>query len=121
MKINFKNPFFVLRIGLALVFLANGLGAFFHGEDMQGLISGSSLSHILPISVATLVIFVGIHDTLMFLLLLFWRKYEKYLFAWAMIWLVIVMFVIGEPLDIIEHLGFFAMALALFMNSSHRN
>ncbi len=115
-----KNPFLIIRIGLALVFLANGLGAFFSGEEVQGLISGSFVSHIIPLSAATLVLIVGIHDILMCVLILATRKYQRYLFGWAMIWIVIVMAVIAEPLDIVEHLGFFAMALALFTQAPRK-
>jgi hypothetical protein len=95
----------------------NGLSAFFAGEEIQGLIDGSIISHILPVSAATLTLLVGFHDTLMFLLINFMRKYQRYLFAWSMIWIVIVMSLVGEPFDILEHVGIFVIAFALWLEA----
>lgn len=45
------------------------------------------------------------------------NRYQRYVFGWAMLWLIGVMIVSAEPLDILEHSGFFSMALALWIES----
>lgn len=114
-----KRILIVMRVGLACVFLANGLTAFLEPQEFMDLLGGSFVPSLVPLSVATLVLLVGIHDTLMSLLLVV-PKYQKYVFAWAMIWLIGVMIVVAEPLDILEHLGFFALALALWLSTRTR-
>jgi uncharacterized membrane protein len=110
------KPLTVVRVGLACVFLANGLTAFFMPQEFADLLGGSFVSGLLPFPIATAVLLIGVHDTLMALLIL-WGKYQKYIFGWACVWLVGVMIVVAEPLDVLEHLGFFAMALALWLSA----
>ena len=112
-----KNAVTILRIGLAAVFLANGLTAFLEPQEFADLLSGSFISQIIPLQVATMVLLVGIHDTLMCILML-GNVARKYVFGWACLWLIGVMVIIGEPLDILEHLGFFVVALVLYMDAA---
>ena len=109
-----------IRFGLALVFLANSLTAFYLPGEFQDLVAGSFLAGILAtlsISVAQFVTFIGVNDMVVAILLFSgWRlrRVAKY----ATLWLTGVIFVIGVAdfetmLDVLEHFGFLAMALAL--------
>lgn len=114
---NSKNPFTIIRIGLALVFLANALAAFFAPEEFTDLIAGSFLPHLLPVmSAEGFLTIVKINDSLIALLLLLNIKHLKYVLIWASIWILGVMVMIAEPLGILEHLGFLSMSIALFLN-----
>ncbi len=112
-----KNYLYVIRIGLALVFLANSLTAFFAPDEFRELVGASFISSLLPISAVTLVLIISINDLLVAILLVS-NKLQKYVPLWAMLWLIGVMVVIGEPLDVLEHLGFFSMALFLWLTAS---
>lgn len=105
----------IIRVGLALVFLANSLMAIFAPGEFQDLISNSFLAGVLPVSVAAFVAFIGISDFIVAVLLISgWRTSR--VAAYASVWLVGVISVIGVfSLDALEHLGFFAMAVALSM------
>lgn len=104
---------FLIRIGLACVFLANSLTAFLTPSEFQDLVSNSFVAGLLPISVASLVTFIGFNDLIVSLLLFSgWRTNRVATYATA--WITGVVFVIGAfTLDALEHLGFIAMALAL--------
>ena len=103
----------VIRIGLALVFLANSLIAFLTPDEFQALVSGSFVAGLLPVSVPLFVTFIGFNDFVVFLLLFFGWK-TSYVAIYAMAWLAGVIVVVGVlSLDALEHLGFLAMALAL--------
>lgn len=104
----------IIRWGLALVFLANSLTAFFAPQEFKDLLEASFVSHWLPVSIAAFVFMIGINDLLLALLILA-NKYQKYVLAWAMLWLIGVMIVTQDVLGILEHLGFFSMALALWV------
>lgn len=108
---------FVIRIGLALVFLANSLTAFLMPSEFQELISNSFVVNILPVSAAAFVTFIGINDFIVAVLLFIgWRASAVAVYATA--WLVGVIVVIGAfSLDALEHLGFLAMAVALAMSN----
>ncbi len=103
----------LIRIGLACVFLANSLIAFLAPSEFQDLVSGSFVANLLPVSVATFVMFIGVNDLVVAILLfLGWRTSRVAVYATA--WLTGVTVVIGVfSLDALEHLGFIAMALAL--------
>ncbi len=109
---------FIIRIGLACVFLANSLTAFLAPGEFQELVSGSFLAAILPVlpmSVAAFVTIIGVNDLVVaFLFIIGWRTYG--VAAYATLWLIGVIAVIGAfSLDALEHLGFLAMAIALAM------
>lgn len=111
-----KNLFQILRIGLALVFLANAINAFFAPQEFKELIESSFLLPFIPFSISTLVIIIGINDSLLTLLILL-NKFQKYVLVWAMLWLVGVMVVVKEVPGILEHIGFFSMSLVLWLDS----
>ncbi len=105
----------LIRIGLALVFLANSLIAFFTPSEFVELIEQSFVINFLPVSVETFVVFIGINDAAV-ALLLFSGVGTWYVAVWASLWLVGVMLVLGEPLEILEEAGFLFMAVALAVN-----
>lgn len=107
---------FVIRIGLASVFLANSLIAFLEPSEFQELVSGSFVANLLPVSVATFVMFIGVNDLIVAVLLISgWRTSRVAVYAVA--WLIGVIIVTGVfSLDALEHLGFLAMAIALSMS-----
>jgi len=111
-----KNPMKIIRWGLSLVFLANGLTAFFAPQEFRELLEASFVSHWLPLSVSAFLIIIGINDLLLALLILF-NKYQKYILVWAMLWLIGVMIVTQDIIGVLEHLGFFSMALALWVSA----
>lgn len=104
---------FLIRVGLACVFLANSLTAFFAPAEFQDLISNSFIAAFLPVSVATFVTCIGVNDfTVATLLFLGWNTSRVAMYATA--WLVGVILVIGViSFDALEHLGFIAMAVVL--------
>lgn len=112
MKNLFTFPF-LIRIGLALVFLANSLIAFLAPSEFQDLVSNSFIAGLLPISVAAFVVCIGFNDLIVSLLLFSgWRTARVAMYATA--WITGVIFVIGVfSLDALEHLGFIAMAVTL--------
>ena len=111
---------FVIRIGLACVFLANSLTAFLKPDEFHELVSGSFVAGLLPVGVSTFVTFIGFNDlTVATLLFLGWRT--SYVATYATAWLTGVCVVIGVfTLDTLEHLGFIAMSVALAMRGRAR-
>jgi hypothetical protein len=107
-----KFPF-LIRFGLACVFLANSLTAFFAPSEFQELVSNSVVSGLLPISVASFVACIGLNDLIVALLLFSgWRTSRVAMYATA--WLAGVVVVIGVvSLDALEHVGFLTMSIAL--------
>ncbi len=116
MKKSMSFPF-LIRVGLACVFLANSLTAFFAPGEFQELVSGSFVAGLLPISVAAFVTFVGFSDlTVSILLFLGWRTSRVAIYA--TLWLAGVIITIGVvSLDALEHLGFLALAIALAVHT----
>ena len=109
----------LIRFGLATVFLANSLIAFFMPSEFTELIEKSFLANLLPIGADTFVLFIGINDAAV-ALLLFFGIGTLYASAWATLWIFGVMLVRGEPLEILEEAGFLFMAIALVMNHKDR-
>ncbi|MFM2331152.1 MAG: hypothetical protein RLZZ26_659 [Candidatus Parcubacteria bacterium] len=106
----------IVRFGLACVFLANSLTAFFSPSEFSDLISGSFVAGILSsigLSVSAFITFVGCNDlTVSLLLLSGWKTSRVATYATA--WITTVVIVIGvNTLDALEHLGFISMALSL--------
>ncbi len=111
---------FLIRVGLACVFLANSLTAFFSPAEFQDLVSGSFLAGLLPVGADTFVNFIGINDFLVAMLLFVGWNTSR-VAAWATVWLIGVIAVIGVvSLDALEHLGFLAMAIALATRADTR-
>jgi signal transduction histidine kinase len=103
----------IVRWGLVAVFLANSLTAFFSPEEFSELLSGSFIHNLIPVSIPTFVMLIGVNDLLLALLMAFSRKWDTVIFIWASIWILGVMVALGRPLDILEESGFLAMAIAL--------
>lgn len=114
-----KHSILIIRIGLALVFLANSYTAFVSPDEFKELIDKSFLAGLLPINSDLFVKFIGISDGVVSMLLLFGIKL-KYIAAYAALWIIGVMAVIGlkEPGDFLEHFGPLTMALYLVYNIS---
>ncbi len=113
-----KNSSTVLRIGLACAFLANALVALTAPDEFKELVGGSFLVNIFPaISSSVFVTLILINDSILTLIFLFnIKKFMRGALIWASVWIVLVMLVIWEPLDGIEHLAFLGMSLALLWN-----
>lgn len=110
------KPLNLIRIGLALVFLANSLTAFFAPSEFIELIEKSFLINILPISPALFAVIIGINDALVAILLLF-NFGKRWIPIWAALWIIGVMAVKGVSLETLEESGFLFMALALTINN----
>ncbi len=108
----------LVRIGLALAFLANSLTAFFMPAEFIELIKGSFLISIAPASAFLIVI--GINDAVL-ATLLFLNEGRKIVPVWAALWLIGVSVVRGISFDTLEELGFLFMALALMLNANQKN
>ncbi len=104
-----------IRIGLAAVFLANALTAIFNSGEFTELLEGSFVGAIIPAAIALKLIIVN--DSLLAVLILLSRKWHWQIFAWAMVWIMIVLVVLGKPIEILEESGFLFMALALFFHA----
>lgn len=109
----------LIRIGLALVFLANSLTALLFPSEFAEILENSFLIDILPVSADAFVIGIGISDALVAILLLL-NKGMKIVSIWAAIWITGVMIVKGNPLEILEESGFLFMALALIFNNMQK-
>lgn len=117
----FLNYNFLIRLGLGIVFLANALTAFFAPDEFIDLIGKSFIANILPIHPATLVqIIIGSNDFIVAMLLIAGIATRR-IAVWAVLWLVGVMVVIANPLDILEHAGFLFMAVALALDNRYSN
>jgi len=104
-----------IRIGLAVVFLANALTAIFNPGEFIELIEHSFIGIIIPSAIALKIIIIN--DSLLSIFILFCRKWHWQIFAWAMVWIMIVLLALGNPINILEESGFFFMALALFFHA----
>lgn len=110
------NFSFLVRAGLVCAFLANSLTALLSPDEFRELVSGSFIGGILPVSAAAFVVFIGINDLVVALLLfLGWRTSRVAI--WAALWIIGVILVLGPiSLDALEHLAFLLMAVALAMH-----
>ncbi|QQG38262.1 MAG: hypothetical protein HYS26_01795 [Candidatus Kaiserbacteria bacterium] len=112
-------PMTLIRIGLALVFLANSITAFVYPSEFIELIEASFVAGILGlvgVSPALFVVGIGFNDAIV-AALLFLNRGRVIASVWASLWLVAVLLVRGEPLEILEESGFLLMALALAQES----
>lgn len=112
-----NKPILLIQIGLAAVFLANALAAIFNPEEFIEIIENSFIGVLIPSGIALTII--AVNDGLMTLLILFSRKWRQLILGWAIIWIAVVLFAIGEPLDILEESAFLFMALALFFEAKN--
>lgn len=114
-----KHSTSVIRIGLGLVFLANSYSSSVSPDEFNRLISESFLVDLLPINLDLFIKFISVSDGIVATLLLI-GKGQKYVAAYASVWLIGVMAVIGtkEPADLLEHFGGLSMAIYLMLNES---
>lgn len=115
------NYNFLIRFGLGIIFLANALMAFFAPAEFIELINDSFIAYLLPISPEIFVpTVIGLNDSIVGLLLIYGVTIRR-VAAWAAVWLIGVMIVIGSPLDALEHSGLLFMALALILGDKYVN
>ena len=108
------KPFTLLRIGLALVFLANSLTAFLDPGEFIDLVSGSFLGQILPLTAEHFVVLIGVNDALV-ALALFVGFDLSLITIWATLWILGVMTIKGVSLGTLEEAGFLFMAIDLIV------
>ena len=111
-----NESFFILRIGLAVVFISNALMPFLASDDYADLIHSSFLANILPVNVQTFGLFTAVNDLIVACLLVS-GKGGKYVAAYASAWIIGVICVFGTHryLDILEHIGFLSIAMYLLI------
>ncbi len=115
----FINYNFLIRFGLGIIFIANALAAFFAPAEFIEVIENSFVANILPISPEVFVgIFIGFNDAIVGLLLISGFATRR-VAIWATIWLVGVMITIGNPFDILEHIGLLFMSVALVFGDKY--
>lgn len=108
-----KNPKIILRIGLALVFLANALTAWLTPNEFREILESSFVSGWLPFDTANLIPFIAVNDFLVASLLLL-GKNLRFVLVWAGLWITGVLVVIGSPTEILEESGPLAIVVALY-------
>ena len=115
----FINYNFLIRFGLGIIFIANALAAFFASAEFIEVIENSFVANILPISPEVFVgIFIGFNDAIVGLLIISGFATRR-VAIWATIWLVGVMITIGNPFDILEHIGLLFMSVALVFGDKY--
>lgn len=115
----FLNYNFLIRFGLGIIFLANSLVAFFAPSEFIELINNSFVSNLIPLRPEVFVpLVIGLNDGIVALLLFFGIATRR-VGLWAFIWLVGVMIVVANPLDVLEHAGLLFMALALVLGKKY--
>lgn len=119
MKKIFTYPV-LIRMGLALVFFANALAAFFAPDEFKEIFEQSFIAGIVPIPFAVMLTVIRINDTLVSLLL-FSGIGARRVALWAALWIVGVIALRGISLGSVEELGFLAMALALVSDGGALN
>ncbi len=111
-----KNPFTILRLGLAMVFLANAIAAWSGSAEFRDILENSFVVHLFPaVSTSTMLYVIAVNDSLLTLIFLFNLKIIKYALIWASLWLIGVMVATHDLGGTLEHLGFLSMAIALYL------
>lgn len=117
----FLNYHHIIRYGLGLIFIANALVAFFAPNEFIEIIKNSFIANLFPISSETFVgIIIGFNDAIVGLLLISGFATRR-VAIWATIWLIGVMITIGNPFDILEHIGILFMSVALAIDDKYLN
>jgi uncharacterized membrane protein YphA (DoxX/SURF4 family) len=117
----FLNYHHITRYGLGVIFIANALVAFFAPTEFIEIIKNSFALNLLPLGrEAFTVVIIGLNDTIVGLFLLFGFATRR-VAIWAAVWIIGVIVVIGNPFDILEHLGLLLMAIALFLDDRYVN
>ncbi|MCL4358581.1 MAG: DoxX family membrane protein [Patescibacteria group bacterium] len=117
----YLNYNFLIRAGLGLIFIANALTAFFAPADFIEIIKSSFVANILPFNPAIFAhIIIGLNDSIVGLLLIVGIATRR-VAVWATIWLIGVMIVIGNPLEIMEHSGLLLLSATLVLGDQYLN
>lgn len=113
-----NESLFILRIGLAVVFISNALMPFLALDDYTDLVNNSFLGNVFHVYVQTFGIFTGINDLVVACLLII-GKGVRYVAAYASAWIIGVICVFGTMhyLDVLEHVGFLSIAIYLLVAS----
>lgn len=117
-----KYSTLLIRVGLALVFLANSYTAFVSPDEFTEIIGKSFFAGSLPINSEAFVRLIGISDGTMGILLLLGIGL-RYISIYTAVWITGVMATIGlkEPGEFLEHFGSLAMASYIFLNVTSAN
>ena len=115
----YLNYHHIIRYGLGLIFIANAMVAFFAPAEFVEIIKSSFVANLLPISPETFVgIIIGFNDAIVGLFLINGFATRR-VAIWATIWLIGVMIAIGNPFDILEHIGILFMSFALIIDDRY--
>ncbi len=109
---NFLTYQFLIRSGLAIVFFANSLKAFFAPKEFIEIVERAFFAGALPVSAETFVVIIGINDVLVAILLL-WGIRTRLVAIWAVLWIIGATVTQAALLEALEEVGFLAMAVAL--------
>ncbi len=110
---------FLIRLGLGIIFIANALAAFFAPAEFIDILKSSFLANLLPISPEAFVtIVIGLNDAIVGLLLISGIA-TRHVAIWATVWLIGVMVIIGNPLNMLEHSGLLFMSAALVLGDKY--
>lgn len=112
--------FNILKIGLALTFIANSVKAFLIPGEIYHLVEHSPIFGLIYEKVPAFSQLVGFHDLMIGLLLMFsFKQLLKLTVAWAAFWIIIVIMVLlshqssHESLEALEHAAPLALAFYL--------
>lgn len=111
---------FILRISLALTFLANSLKAFLDPSEIHHLVEHSSTFKLFYEKIPAFNQLIGLHDFIIALLLIIsFKAVLKFVAVWAVIWIAVVITVFlshqssHENLEALEHAAPLAIAIYL--------
>lgn len=105
-----------IRLGLAVVFLANVLTAILAPDEFLDIFHHSIFSAVFGMKIdAVLPIIISINDAIV-AVLLFAGIATRRVAVWASIWIVLVMVALGQLSGIMEHVGYLAMSLSLALD-----
>lgn len=107
---------FFFRLGLSGIFLTSSLTAWFAPDEFIELLEHNQLALAIA-SPEQLVSLIGLNDFLLFGLILS-GKWRKLVAAWAILWLLIVIYVTGfRTPEFIEHLAILSLVTYHYLSS----
>ncbi len=116
------DKLYILSLGIAFVFLANGLRGFLNPTDTKELIESSFITRPIFSLLPSLIIIIAIHDLIIAFLVAI-RFMPKFIIVWVTVWMGIVIvvhlstFELKELLGALEHSVIFATALFLSISA----
>ena len=110
-----RHQYLILRLGLGIVFLIFSIGKFRNDIWVQTIKSLPILQSLIPFSLDTLVILIGISEVIIALLLIlgFFTRVAAF---FALVELVIIFFLL--KFQEVREIGLIAMALVLLLERS---